>query len=365
MSQRCRFGGATPRWVERGARPAGGRTPSVALALLLTLASTAPLLAEPPARAGGATPGAAAELRRTEPAFGGTAAVEVRDLPPLTAATALAAAFEEIHEVERLAASAARLSGVDAEPRPPIRIDPRLARLLDRARSFCLWSNNAHGPLGGRLYALGRPAESAGPGIPSARVAAVESARCTDLAVDATAATVQIPAGAEIDLTGFAAGYAADRAADALRAAGAANAVIEVGTVVLAFGPGPEGRGWPVELPTFPGTDGPLDRLLLRDQALAVATTAARPPSPGGLRHDSYIDQRTGRRPQGTLATAAAAELGIDAEALAVTSLILGNREATFLLGQLRPAPAILWLLGTGTGHPLITSYHWSQVRKD
>lgn len=346
------------------------RFPSAAAAAPLAAALLAALLAAAaPARGDREAPPATAELRRTEAAFGGTAAVEVRGLPPQTAATAVAAAFEEIHEVERLA-------GLAAGDRPPpagvaalvpgtrARVDPRLARLLERARSFCLWSGNAHGPLGGRLYALWRPEDGDGRPTPAALAAAIESARCTGLAVDPAAATVELPEGSTVDLDGFAAGFAADRAADALRAAGATDGVVEVGTVVLAFGPGPEGRGWPVELPAFPGTDGPLDRLLLRDQAVAVAAAAARPLTIAGDRHAGYLDQRTGRPAQGVVAAVAVAELAIDAEALAATSLILGSREGTYLVGQLRPTPAVLWLLGSGTGHPLITSHRWSQVRK-
>jgi thiamine biosynthesis lipoprotein ApbE len=131
--------------------------------------------------------------------------------------------------------------------------------------------------------------------------------------------------------------------------------------VVRAFGPGPEGAGWPVELPAFPGTEGPL-RLRLRDQAVAVAAAAARPIVVGGDRHAGFLDQRTGRPAEGVVATAAAAELGIDAEALAVAAFVLGSREATFLLGQLRPTPSVLWLLGTGSGRPLMTSHHWSRL---
>lgn len=336
-----------------------GHRPATAGVWLLTAHLVAGTVAASAAPTGEAP---TAELRRTAPAFGGTAAVEVRGLSPLTAAIAVAAAFEEIQEVERLAASA----GGGALPvGAPLRLDPRLARLLDRARSFCLWSGNAHGPLGGRLYELWRPSEGGGRPTPAALVAAVESARCRGLEIDPAAGVVRIPEGSSVDLTGFAAGFAADRAGDALRAAGATNGVVEVGSAVLAFGPGPEGRGWPVELPSFPGLEGPLDRLLLRDQAVAVAAAAAQPLSIAGDRYAGFLDQRTGRPVEGVLATVAAAELAVDAEALSVTAMILGSREGTFLLGQLQPTPAVLWLLGSGTGHPLITNFHWSQIRKE
>lgn len=346
-----------PSSRRRSARP--GLLPPVltAIALLATCAQPAPATA---AAAGAATqPGSS--LRRTLAAFGGEAAVEVRDLAPDAAAMAVAAAFEEIREVESLAGWVAG-EGAPATGKP-VRVDPRLARLLDRARVFCLWSQGAHGPLGGRLYRLwGVGGEPAGRPTPAALAAAVESAHCQPLEVDAAGSTITLPEGSALDLTGFAAGFAADRAADALRAAGAANAVIEVGTVVRAFGPGPEGDGWAIELPAFPGTEGPLARLRLSDQAVAVAAAGARPLIVGGDRYAPFIDQRTGRPAEGVVATVAATELAFDAEALAVTAFILGSREATFLLGRLRPDPAILWLLGSGHGRPLMATYKWSQL---
>lgn len=389
----------------RGARPAAGAILALLLAAVLA-AATAPatgttaggsasLAAGSPApgaapstsgagassrAAGSATSAPVSALRRTAPAFGGMAAVEVRDLPPVAAAAAVAAALEEIREIERLATlepagedglstrTGARESGglgtlVAGEP---VAVDPRLARLLDRARSFCLWSKNAHGPLGGRLYRLWRvgpsPAGDDARPTPAALAAAVESARCDGLTIDLASSTVTLPAGAVPDLTGFTAGFAADRAADALRAAGAANGVVEAGGVIRAFGPGPEGAGWPVELPAFPGTDGPLGRLLLRDRSIAVAAADARPILIAGDRHGGLLDQRTGRPATGVVAVAAATELAVDAQALATAALVLGSRETTFLLGQLRPTPSILWLLGTGSGRPLLTSHHWSKL---
>jgi len=360
--------------MHRETRSAGARRRIAGAALALAIGvATAPSAAAPAPAAAGADPltGGAA-LRRTAPAFGGVAAVEVRGLPPVAAAAAVAAALEEIREIERLAATVAAGDGLPPGgaaalvPGEPSRVDPRLARLLDRARSFCRWSKGAHGPLGGRLYRLWgiggpSPGAAARP-TPAALAAAVESARCEGLAIDLANATVTLPEGSAIDLTGFAAGFAVDRAADALRAAGAVNGIVEAGAVVRAFGRGPEGAGWPVELPAFPGTEGPLARLLLRDQALAVAAGDARPILIAGDRHAGLLDQRTGRPATGVVATAAACELAIDAQALATAAFILGSREATFLAGQLRPTPSILWLLGAGTGRPLLTSHHWSRL---
>jgi hypothetical protein len=33
-------------------------------------------------------------------------------------------------------------------------------------------------------------------------------------------------------------------------------------------------------------------------------------------------------------------------------------------MGSLRPEPALLWVLGTGQGAPLLVEYRWSDIAK-
>lgn len=344
----CRRPRHRPRHRPRAAGRIGTAL-GVGIALLLGLA-----LPRHPARG---------EEVRTFEAFGDRVAITVDRLDPARARAAIAAAEEEIREIERL-----------TPPREPgrHRVDRRLALLLERAKSFCRWSEGAHGPLGGRLYALwgvrgGTAAERERRGLPSPtqRAAAAESARCDRLAVDGSAGTVELLEGSVIDVYPFAAGFAVDRAIDALGAAGAGNALVQVGPVVRGVGPGPEGRGWPIELPAFPGLEGPPQRYRLRDQALAIAAADATPLIIGGDRLAPFIDQRSGRPADGVVATVIATELAIDAQALATAAFVLGTREGAYRLGQLQPVPAVQWLLGSGSGKPLISSFHWSQLASD
>lgn len=332
--------------------------PTTLLALALAVAT--------PTAAADLAAGTGEPLRISAQAFGETVAIEVRDLPRPQAEAAVRAALEEILEVEALTDPGAAAEGglaTVAAGGGPQRVDPRLAALLTRANRFCGWSQGAHGPLGGRLYRLwsargpvdGRP-------TPAALVAAAESARCDALAVDPATATVTLAEGSEIDLGRFAAGFAVDRATDALAAAGAGDGVVAIGGIARAFGPGPGGSGWPVTLPQFSGLDEPLGRVWLRDGALAWVRADRGRLEIAGDDYAPLIDQRSGQPVKGAVATVAASELAIDAQALAGAVFVLGNRESTFRLGSLKPVPAVLWLLGSGRGQPLLASYHWSTL---
>lgn len=320
-------------------------------------------------------PAAAAEEPAPEPrratgeAFDLALTLDVRDVPQETADAALHAAVAEVREVERLVAldgdpQGAGVAALNAAAGGEARaVDPRLAALLDRAVSFCRWSGQAHGPLGGRLNALwgvhGEAAARPG-GAPHRQ--AVRSAGCGLLQVDPGAATARLAADSRLDLWGFAHGFAVDRAVEVLREHGVGNARVELGSVRRAIGGGEEGRGWPVLLPVFPGLDGPLDRVWLFDESLAVASAVHRPLIVGGDRYAPYVDQRDGQPPSGIVGVVAATELAVDAEALAATMLMLGNREGVLRAGGLTPKPALLWLLGSGEGAPLVTQYNWTRL---
>lgn len=275
--------------------------------------------------------------------------IEVRDLPETGKAVEQAQAA--VAELERLlgegtaALNAAAGQGHQA-------VDPLLLALLTRARDFCIWSETAHGPLGRALYALWMPAAEVP--APERLMQAVELASCDRLGIDPAKGTASLGKGAGLDLRGFAEGAAVDRAVEVLRQAGAVNGFVRIGDARRGFGAGPAGKGWPVVLGPVPGMDEPAGRLFLRDQSLAFTLRGER----------AILNQRTGRPAEGTLAVAAAAELAVDAQALATTLLITGPREGQLRLGSLQPKPAALWLLGSGNGPPLLVEYRWSQVPK-
>jgi thiamine biosynthesis lipoprotein len=335
--------------------------PPLLLVLLLLWSAAARLPAMP------VPPPAAETVRVAGQAFGAPVEIQVAGLPRPAAETAAAAALAALAAAEELAdPEAGPLAVLNAAagqgPRP---VDERLRRLLGRALDFCRWSEQAHGPLGRDLYRLwGLRGPVAGAPAEPDLAAAAASAACDRLRLDAKAGTAALAAGGGLDLWGFAEGEAVDRAVEALKAQGAPAGLVRLGKLWRGFGAPPRReRGWRVSLPVLPGMQEPLE-VWLRDQALALVSARERPLRVGGEEHAPYLSQRTGRPAAGALAVAAAAELGVDAQALGVSLLITGPREGQLRMGSLKPRPAVLWALGSGQGEPLLVEYNWPALTR-
>jgi thiamine biosynthesis lipoprotein len=242
-----------------------------------------------------------------------------------------------------------------------VRLDPRLLSALERALGFCRWSQGAHGPLGGNLYGLWGVRDPVYARPPrDVLQAEVEKADCGRLAVDRDTGTAQLAAGSRVDLWGFRRGLAVDRAVEVLREAGAPEGWVEIGTVTRAFGPGPDGRGWPARAnPT--GREETEQRILLHDRALAMVSDRD-PIEIAGDAYPRYIDQRNGLPSRQAMAVFTVTELAIDAEGLAVTLFVVNQRLGEYRVGLLEPRPSVLWMLGSGEGIPLTVSRHWAKL---
>ncbi len=306
-------------------------------------------------------------VRLSATAFGSEAEIEVRDLPRDQATEAARAALHEIFEISRLSDPSGDLPGGigalnAAAGGEPLVLEARVAELLRRGLQYCLWTNGAHGPLGGEIYRLWDGPSAERLPEPADLRNAVASAACNRMAFSRGEqdASVQIAAGSRVAAIGMARGFAIDRAAKILREAGVENAWLEIGGVWRAMGLGPGGKGWLATLPPVPGETKPTDQVWLRDQALAVAAFE----SVGGEPAIRFIDQRTGVPPRGVVMVAAVTEEAVDAEALAATLFVTGLREGHLRLGGLTPRPSIYWLLGHGKGTPLESTYRWSELER-
>jgi len=309
----------------------------------------------------GEGPAAADVVRAEGEAFGERAVIEILGEDPPQAAASARAALDRMTGLEREIETAIKepeLEPGDIWKMPSPSAD--LIDLLERALHFCAWSGGANGPLGGNLAAHWR-AVGGNPSPPPVPVYAVETATCDRIEVEHDARTVRLAAGSRIDLSGFAPGFAVDRAVDLLRERGVSNALVRLGRICRAIGPGPDSekeRGWPVLLPTFEGYQRPLEEITLHDQSLAVVWRAD---WPAGT--PLFVDQRTGAQPKTAWATVAVTEIAIDAQAVATSALVLGSREGRFRIAGLKPKPSVLWLLGRGTARPLLMDFNWSTLR--
>jgi len=333
----------------------GNVVAAAALALLLaTSAAASASSAEPP----GKSP--AVPVVANTRAFGTALHFEATAGPG--ASEALLAAVAAVREMEAatdpasgpLAALNAAAGGGPQKPPAP------LLAALTRALTFCRWSGGAHGPLGGRLYELwGLRSPRAAMPAPGDLEQATAGAACDRLVVDAAQGTAALDASARVDLWGFAAGAALDEAVAVLAARGVRDASLTLGTLQRAVGGGPGGRGWPLRVAVPAVLDGFIRNVWLHDQAFALASHADGALRAGGVSHAPYLDQRLGRPVGGVLATVAITDLALDAQGVAATLFTTGTRRGSLLLGQLKPPPAALWVLGDGNAPPLVTDYRW------
>ena len=154
--------------------------------------------------------------------------------------------------------------------------------------------------------------------------------------------------GQRVDFGGIAKGYAADKAAGMLRAAGVRNAVINLGGTVGVVGP--EQRIG-IQDPFRP-TGEALGTLTLQDAFAVTSGSYERGFTSGGIRRHHIIDPRTGEPSRSGLASVTligtrAAEL----DALATAVFILGA-EASVPLLQSRQIEAVFV---TETGSVFVT----------
>jgi len=346
-------------------KPAAVPAPVAAVTPAAPAAPTSPVAA--------ASPGAPIHpLRASVAALGGTLDVEIRDLPRAAAEGAIQAVVAEAGEVERMTEPTrpdGELAALNAAAgKGPRRVDPRLYAALARALNYCLWSEGKEGPLGGDLHRLwGRDSGMPLSAPPSSEHLndAVAAADCQRLTLNGREQTVTLAAASALDLVDFSTGMAVDRAIEVLRQHGSANAFVQIRTVRRGIGPGRDGRGWMIDLPMMGGLRESLGRIFLRDQSLAIATIDDRPLIVAGQPRHHFINQRTGQpAEEGIFAILAVTELATDAQALAATMAITGSQEGEMMTGSIRPRPSLLWLMGTGTGVPLMVEYRWTEVPK-
>ena len=320
----------------------------VVVTLLLALLSPALLQAQTKPRLARAV---------SEP-FGLPAEIEVLEGTASDVDTLISEAFERIRVIERYTERRVtdQLS-FDSAP-APTNTARDLFHVLQRAKDFCEWSEGAVTPLSGRIYDLWAGASS----IPQPDVTrdAVESAECERIRLNPEGEMVQVLAGSQIDLRDFAPGFAVDAAVDLLKEGGVTNARVQIGQIHRAIGPGRGGKGWEIPAPQAANLTEPLKPILLRDQALSI--TGLRPQvSIAGDRYNSYFDARRGIPTSGVVAVLTVTELALDAQGLSTALYIIGNHQGEMRLGVLKPPPAVLWLLGSPQGAPLIGTYHWTR----
>lgn len=157
--------------------------------------------------------------------------------------------------------------------------------------------------------------------------------------IDVAGGTVTLPPGVRFDPGGIGKGLAADLVAEALVAAGALGALVNLGGDLRAAGDPPDAGGWAVSLPDPVRAGGELARFALPHGAVATSSRLRRRwrTAAGPAHH--LLDPATGRPATGdTVAVSVVADRAWRAEALATALFLTGPQG----LGDLPDASAVV-----------------------
>jgi thiamine biosynthesis lipoprotein len=163
-------------------------------------------------------------------------------------------------------------------------------------------------------------------------------ARWQDLVLERPSRAVRQPGGIGLDLSAIAKGYAVDRLAALLRAAGIASFLAEIGGELVGRGTKPNGEPWWVLLETPPGDTRRIVPTVLALNGLAVASSGdyRRYRDVAGRRLCHLIDPRTREPAAGAVAAVSVVhETCMEADALA-TALAVMNAERAFDFAERR-----------------------------
>jgi FAD:protein FMN transferase len=131
-------------------------------------------------------------------------------------------------------------------------------------------------------------------------------------------------AGAGLDLGSIGKGWAVDRAADALKAAGIRHGMVDAGGNVAAFGVPEDGaEGWSIGV-IHPVSRAVVRTFVLRDEAVATSANNEQYRILGGLRVGHLFDARRGRPADGHLSVSVVARDATWADMMSTSAFLLG-----------------------------------------
>jgi thiamine biosynthesis lipoprotein len=142
-------------------------------------------------------------------------------------------------------------------------------------------------------------------------------------------------AGAAVDLGAIAKGYALDRAAAAMRGAGADAGLVDLGGNVVVFGPPPGGREyWTVGVLDPRNPAGTIGEVQLREGSVATSGDYEQFFEVAGVRYSHIMDPRRGEPARGTVQVTVIAPTGVQSDGLSTTLFVLGPQHGRAFLGS-------------------------------
>jgi thiamine biosynthesis lipoprotein len=260
---------------------------------------------------------------------------------------ALRAGFDEIKRLEQVLSTwrpNSELSRVNAEAgRRPVQVSSGTLELIIRSLDMAQLTG------GGFNIALG-PAVDAWSVTERQHIPDDQELKALKPLVDWTSIqislanqTIFLPrAGMRIDIGGIGKGYAADRAIEEMKRAGAMGGVVALSGDIKVFGILPERNGFPVGI-RHPRREGELIAVIeLKDEAISTAGDYERFFEHGGVRYHHILVPQTLQPARGCQSVTIIAKEGVMADGLDTGIFVLGPVEGMALVEGLPDVEAII-----------------------
>ncbi len=261
--------------------------------------------------------------------------------------TAIQAGFGEIKRLEQLLSTwiaESELSRVNASAgRQPVTVSRETLDVVTRSLEMARLTN------GGFNIAVG-PAVEAWSVTERQRIpsdAELEQLKTlvdwTSIQINEANRTVFLPIrGMRIDVGGIGKGYAADRAAEEMKRAGALGGVVALSGDIKTFGVLPDGAGFPVGI-KHPRQEGTLIAIIdLKDEAMSTAGDNERFFERNGVRYHHILDPQTLRPARSCQSVTVIGKEGTVADGLDTGIFVLGPERGMALVEQLSDVEAVI-----------------------
>ncbi|HEX3597207.1 MAG TPA: FAD:protein FMN transferase, partial [Polyangiaceae bacterium] len=352
----------SPRHADEGTRPTSasaltaGTAPSSG-------SSAAPPTNPPGASAPAGSTGASApppdapftprKVDLIEPAMGTEVhfvAYTTRELGESAIHTAMERALGEIRRIEGVMTSwrdSSEVGQINANAGNPVTVSDETITVLQKAR----WASELSGGVFditfhalGDLWKFGDAAD-AEPKLPDPKLVR-QKKKLVDyrkVLIDAGTHTVTVGKGMRIDLGGIAKGYAVDRAANILKAAGLRSFLAQAGGDLYGAGTKPDGTSWVSGIQDPRAPEGQFFAVIeLRDHAFSTAGDYARAFFVKGKRYHHIIDPRTGYPATACRSVTVWAGDAFTADAIDDAVFILGPERGLALIDAQPDAGAVI-----------------------
>lgn len=176
-------------------------------------------------------------------------------------------------------------------------VPPDFTAVLDAALDVARRSGGAFDPAIGALadlWGFGPAGKRTEPPGADAIAAALAQAGPDRIELDRPLLRARRLSRAALDFSGIAKGYAVDRVADHLRAAGVRHFLVEIGGELSGAGLKPDGQPWWVDIEPPPGVRLPPVRAALHELSVATSGDYRRAFTHAGRHYAHSLDPRTG-----------------------------------------------------------------------